>query len=119
MIKAHRADIRKYFGFRECSVAEAEKAAQWLAVHVCEKERQADRVCEQLLAHLRDERIEPPTRDRVRRIVGSALRQAEQALTARICNRIPVEAVARMLAGEARRGAWSAAAIPPPVFIAG
>ncbi|WP_433258614.1 DUF4158 domain-containing protein [Streptosporangium sp. CA-135522] len=35
-IKAHRVDIRKYFGFRECSVADAEKAAQWLAVQVCE-----------------------------------------------------------------------------------
>ncbi|AQZ62522.1 hypothetical protein BKM31_14565 [[Actinomadura] parvosata subsp. kistnae] len=39
---------------------------------------------------MREERIEPPTRDR--------LRQAEQALTARICGRIPAEAVARMLA---------------------
>ncbi|WP_433258603.1 hypothetical protein ACQPYK_24055 [Streptosporangium sp. CA-135522] len=52
---------------------------------------------EQLLAHLKDERIEPPTRDRLRRIIGSGLRQAEQALTARICSRIPAEAVARML----------------------
>ncbi|MFG1703473.1 DUF4158 domain-containing protein [Nonomuraea sp. M3C6] len=97
-IKAHRADIRKYFGFRDCSVADAEKAAQWLAVNVCEKERQVDRVREQLLAHLKDEQIEPPTRDRLRRIIGSGLRQAEQALTARICSRIPPEAVARMLA---------------------
>lgn len=36
--------------------------------------------------------------DRLRRIIGSGLRQAEQALTARICSRIPPEAVARMLA---------------------
>ncbi len=40
-IKAHRADIRRYFGFRECSVADADKAAEWLAANVCEKERQA------------------------------------------------------------------------------
>ena len=26
-IKAHRADIRRYFGFRECSVTDADKAA--------------------------------------------------------------------------------------------
>ncbi|MCO6004035.1 DUF4158 domain-containing protein [Actinoallomurus purpureus] len=37
-IKAHRADIRKFFGFRECSVPDAEKAAEWLAINVCEKE---------------------------------------------------------------------------------
>ena len=101
-IKAHRADIRRYFGFRECSVADADKAAEWLAVNVCEKERQVDQVREELLAHLKGERIEPPARDRVWRIIGAALRQAEQALTARIASRVPVEAVDRMLALIAR-----------------
>lgn len=96
-IKAHRADIRKFFGFRECSVLDAEKAAAWLAINVCEKERQVDRVRQELLAHLKDEGIEPPTRERVRRIIGSALRQAEQTQTARIAGRIPADAVARML----------------------
>ena len=101
-IKAHRADIRRYFGFRECSVADADKAAEWLAANVCEKERQAGQVREELLAHLKGERIEPPARDRVRRIIGTALRQAEQALTARIASRVPAEAAARMLALIAR-----------------
>jgi uncharacterized protein DUF4158 len=101
-IKAHRADIRRYFGFRECSVGDADKAAEWLAAHVCEKERQVDQVREELLAHLRGERIEPPARDRVRRIIGTALRQAEQALTARIASRVPAEAAGRMLALIAR-----------------
>lgn len=55
-IKAHRADIRKYFGFRECSLADADKAADWLAVKVCDKERQVDRVRQELPAHLREER---------------------------------------------------------------
>ncbi|MDX6391731.1 MAG: hypothetical protein QOJ73_2794 [Streptosporangiaceae bacterium] len=76
-IKAHRADIRRYFGFRECSVVDADKAAEWLAANVCEKERQADRVREELLAHLKGEQVEPPARDRIRRIIGTALRQAE------------------------------------------
>jgi len=101
-IKAHRADVRRYFGFRECSVADADKAAQWLAANVCEKECQVDRVREELLAHLKGEQIEPPAWDRVRRIIGTALRQAEQVLTARIASRIPAEAVARMLALIAR-----------------
>ena len=101
-IKAHRADIRRYFGFRECSVADAGKAAEWLAANVCEKERQADQVRVELLAHLKRERIEPPARDRVRRLIGTALRQAEQALTARIASRVPTEAAGRMLALIAR-----------------
>jgi len=69
---------------------------------VCEKERQAGQVREELLAHLKGEQIERPTWDRVRRIIGTALRQAEQALTARIASRIPAEAAARMLALIAR-----------------
>ena len=97
-IKAHRADIRRYFGFRECSVADADKAAEWLAANVCEKERQADRVREELLAHLKREQVEPPARDRIRRIIGTALRQAEQALTTRIASRVPAEAAGRMRA---------------------
>lgn len=101
-IKAHRADIRRYFGFRECSVADADKAAEWLAANVCEKERQADRVREELLAYLKREQVEPPARDRIRRIIGTALRQAEQALTTRIASRVPAEAAARMRALIAR-----------------
>jgi Domain of unknown function (DUF4158) len=101
-IKAHRADIRRYFGFRECSVADADKAAECLAANVCEKERQADRVREELLAYLKREQVEPPARDRIRRVVGTALRQAEQALTTRIASRVPAEAAARTRALIAR-----------------
>jgi hypothetical protein len=97
-IKDHRKDIRKYFGFRECSLTDSDKAAAWLAAEVCEKERQVDRVRAELLAHLREERIEPPARDRIRRIIGTALRQAEQTHTSRISSRIPAAAIPRLLA---------------------
>jgi len=69
---------------------------------VCEKERQVDRVREELLAHLKREQVEPPSRDRIRRIIGTALRQAEQALTSRIASRVPAKAVGRMRALIAR-----------------
>ncbi|MEV4383932.1 hypothetical protein [Streptosporangium sp. NPDC049644] len=65
---------------------------------MCEKKRQVDRVRTELLAHLREERIEPPARDRVRRIIGTALRQAEQTQTSRISSRIPAAATPRLLA---------------------
>jgi hypothetical protein len=57
---------------------------------------------EELLAYLKREQVEPPARDRVRRIIGMALRQAEQALTTRIASRVPAEAAARMRALIAR-----------------
>jgi hypothetical protein len=35
----HRAQIRAFLGFRECTVADAEKLTAWLAEQVCQTER--------------------------------------------------------------------------------
>jgi len=32
--KEHRAEIRRHFGFRECSLADSGKAVWWLAANV-------------------------------------------------------------------------------------
>jgi hypothetical protein len=53
---------------------------------------------EALLAHLRRERLEQPAADRIRRIIGSAISQAEKAQTVLISSRVPTDAAARMLA---------------------
>jgi TnpA family transposase len=95
-IKAHRAEIRRHLGFRECSVADAEKLTASLAQSVCEEERAHDRVREELLARCRSERIEPPTTGRVDRIIRSASHTAEQNVTSRIAGRVPTAAVARL-----------------------
>jgi hypothetical protein len=60
-IEYHRAQIRTHLGFRECSVGDAEKLTEWLAVNVCEAERRPELVRDELLARCRAERIEPPT----------------------------------------------------------
>jgi hypothetical protein len=41
-VRYHRAQIRRHFGFRECSVADQEKLADWLAAHVANAERDRD-----------------------------------------------------------------------------
>jgi hypothetical protein len=63
-------------GFRECSVADADKLTEWLAANVCEAERRPEQVRDELLVRCRGERIEPPAAGRMDRIVRSALRQA-------------------------------------------
>ncbi|TMR94932.1 DUF4158 domain-containing protein [Nonomuraea basaltis] len=45
----HRAQIRAFLDFSECTVADAERLTHWLATQVCERERQADRVRQALL----------------------------------------------------------------------
>ena len=60
-VEYHRAQIREHLGFRECSVADAEKLTAWLAEHVAPRERRPEQVRVELLARCRAEGIEPPT----------------------------------------------------------
>lgn len=43
-IEFHRGQIRKALGFRECSVADADKLTEWLVTNVTQSERGAERV---------------------------------------------------------------------------
>ncbi|MFF0658732.1 DUF4158 domain-containing protein [Micromonospora tulbaghiae] len=97
-IAYHRAQIRAHLGFRECSVADADKLTEWLAANVCEAERRPELVRDELLVRCRAERIEPPAPGRIDRIVRSALHQAEQTLTAQIVARLPVDVADRLRA---------------------
>jgi TnpA family transposase len=90
----HRAQIRAHLGFRECSMADADKLTTWLTREVCQAERQPDVVRVELLGHCRTERIEPPSPARVDRILRSALFHGEQALTARVTGRLSPQSIA-------------------------
>ncbi|MEU9450897.1 DUF4158 domain-containing protein [Streptomyces sp. NPDC048277] len=92
------AQIRGHLGFRECSVGDAAKLTAWLAEHVACTERPPEQVRVELLARCRTESIEPPTPGRCDRILGAALRAAEQTLTARISARLTVESTERIVA---------------------
>ncbi|SUP61771.1 transposase [Streptomyces griseus] len=97
-VEYHRAQIREHLGFRECSVADAEKLTAYLAEHVAHKERRPEQDRVELLARCRTESIEPPTSGRCDRIVGAALRKAEETLTALISSRLTLESVERIVA---------------------
>jgi hypothetical protein len=105
-IERHRREIRDHLGFRECSVADADKLTEWLAVNVAHAERQQDRVREEPLRQCRAERIEPPSPGQVTRIVRSALHNAEQTWFARIAARLHIETRARS-GSQARRTSCS------------
>jgi hypothetical protein len=65
-VENHRSQVREHLGFRECSVADADKLTDWLAAHVANAEQDQDRVREELFRRCRAERIEPPTGQRCR-----------------------------------------------------
>jgi len=86
-IEYHRAQIRRHIGFRECTAEDAGKLTAWLAASICQAERRADRVREEL-------------------------HQAEHALTARVTGRLGPDASThgpRTAARSARRGTGPAA----------
>ncbi|WP_241564064.1 DUF4158 domain-containing protein [Nonomuraea polychroma] len=97
-IEYHRSQIRTHLGFRTCTTADATKLAVWLAENVAHAERRPERVREELLKHLREERIEPPTPGRISRIVASALHNAEVTWSVRICSRLSPETTQRICA---------------------
>ncbi|WP_103382797.1 Tn3 family transposase [Pseudonocardia dioxanivorans] len=95
-IKAHRAEVRRVLGFRECSVEDAEKFTDWLTADVAQAERRPELVREALLGRCRDERVEPPAAARIERIVAAALHRAEETLFSRIAARLSATETARV-----------------------
>jgi hypothetical protein len=95
-VERHRAEIREFFGFRECLVADQAEATDWLVAEVTEVERRPEQVRAELLGWLRGRRLEPPTPGRIERIVRSALDRGETQLTERICALLPEDTRARL-----------------------
>lgn len=87
--KRLRTEIRARFGFRESSVADAETLAAWLRDHVApEAGGQIEPLIERLEARCRELAIEPPSVDRVERIVRTAIRAHEERFHADIYARL-------------------------------
>ena len=97
-IEYHRDQVREHLGFRVCSVADADKLADWLAGHVAHAERNPDRVREELVRRCREEQIEPPAAGRITRIVRSVLHNAEETWFDTIADRCGPQASSRILA---------------------
>jgi Domain of unknown function (DUF4158) len=69
----HRAEIRALLGFRESTVADAEALKTWLRDRVAAAGTALDALVALLEARCRELRIEPPSPDRVSRIVRAAI----------------------------------------------
>jgi hypothetical protein len=93
-IKYHRAQIRAALGFREASVQDAQALVGWLVREVLPYERAADRIRSALYAHCRARCLEPPTPERIERLVRSALATHEQQLSRAVYARLSPRAVA-------------------------
>jgi TnpA family transposase len=87
-IKYHRAQIRQELGYREATVADGEALITWLGKEVLTTTHRPEHVQEALYQRCREMRIEPPTPDRLERLIRSALQQFENQLGERILHRL-------------------------------
>ena len=90
-LERQRAEIRILFDFREAMVADAAALGTWLCDHAVAQSRDHDRLAAELEARCCALRIEPPTPDRVERIVRGAVRAYEDHFTAAIHGRLAAE----------------------------
>ncbi|WUV35850.1 DUF4158 domain-containing protein [Streptomyces sp. NBC_01483] len=96
--KRHRKQIREALGFRPSTVADEERLAEWLSTQVCPVELVEDRQREALLVQCRVERIEPPGRTRVEKVLVAARNRWERAFCTRTIERLGDVGTARLLA---------------------
>jgi hypothetical protein len=90
-LERQRAEIRALLGFREPTVADAEGLGAWLRDHAVTETRDLDHLAERLEERCRALRVEPPTPDRIGRIVRGAVRAYEDRLHATLHARLPPE----------------------------
>ena len=81
-IKYHRAEIRALLGFRETTAEDSEAVMAWLREHVLMRERNLERIRETALGRFRELRLEPPTAERLDRLLASTLRNFEEQFSA-------------------------------------
>ncbi len=84
----HRAEIRALFGYREATVADAKALEDWLRDQAAVVGAVPDHLVARLEARCRELSIEPPSADRVDRIVRAAIRAHDDRLYAGIRGRL-------------------------------
>ena len=95
-LKRYRAEIRALVGLREASVADAEALAAWMRDQAVARTRDPARLGAELEQRCRDLSIEPPTPERVERIIRAAVRAYEERLYAAVHDRLTADMRARL-----------------------
>lgn len=76
--KAHRVAVRDFLGFREATVSDSSVLRTWLETQVLAYDLKIESLLVAAYNYLRKEKIEPPTPERLERLVRSALRRFER-----------------------------------------
>ena len=86
--KYHRAEIRCFLGYREARTSDLRSLFVWLRSAVLVESWDLEHAKARLFEHCRDLRVEPPTADRVDRLVRSAVHAHEKRLCSAAYSRL-------------------------------
>jgi len=92
-IKRHRTEVRAFFKFHECTEADQEKLAVWLASELCGVEFARERLVEAVVARCRAERMELPALGQIDRLVASAVRSFDGRFCAATAARLSTQTI--------------------------
>ncbi len=92
-VKYQRAEIRKYTGFRECSVADAKKMTKWLRNNILPQGSTEEQVKAAAYKRFMELLIEPPEKTRIDRLVRSAIKSHDKLVLQKIMDNIPKAAL--------------------------
>lgn len=83
-IERYRAEIRNLLGFREATIVDGKAFTDWLQEHAVSENRDLDQLTNILENHCQGLKIEPPTPDRIERIIRAAIHAYDECF----CNKI-------------------------------
>jgi TnpA family transposase len=96
MIKTHRAAIRAFLDFRETTRQDEEALVSWLRQEVLGEQQQEDALLAAAYQHCQKQHIEPPTPDRLSRLLHTALHQFDEQFCASISQQLTPEVRSRL-----------------------
>ncbi len=111
-MERHRAQIRQHLGFREATVADGETLVTWLCAQILPTTRRPDHLKEAMAQRCRELRIEPPTPERLDRLIRSAIHREDTRVGTGILHRLSATTQAQL---EAFLGPAEAPASGPDV----
>lgn len=95
-IKAHRVQIREFFEFREVTVRDSEDATEWICRHVLHHNQEWEHVMDAVYRRFREMKVEPPTPERVERLIRSAIHTYEEQFFQMTFQKLPPSTPARL-----------------------
>ncbi len=96
MIKTHRAAIRAFLDFRETTRQDEEALVSWLCQEVLGEQQQEDALLAAAYQHCQKQHVEPPTPDRLSRLLHTALHQFDEQFCVSVSQQLTPEVRARL-----------------------